>query len=301
MREDKDYNEHRSKKICWYTDRLLWNLGSRLRFVTHTTVRGGATSEHPVMSHRISQVETFHSQRSYASRVRTVLLLVPSDTFHSSLVPYAGGVVVIGTLVVNGDAIRVVGTAVHAGATVQLVHLRPGAGTASEIGVTTDGSEGSRAGSEVVIRDGLETTVAMLRSISSVGTVAVTRRVEGLLRRARAGAVEAGETVPVVGGGLPIDGLHPVLEAGRGLELPLANDGPADEDDTNGTGDGHNDDESRLGDLGRGGGRARSLSSCAAGRVERGGISDGGGHVIVVVRLRDRRVNGSRRRGRRRG
>ena len=46
--------------------------------------------------------------------------------------------------------------------------------------------------------------------------------------------------------GLPVNGLHPVFEAGRGLELPLANDSPANKDDTNGTCDSNDDDQSRL-------------------------------------------------------
>ena len=48
---------------------------------------------------------------------------------------------------------------------------------------------------------------------------------------------------------LPVNGLHPVLKGRRGLELPLADDSPANKDDTDGTSNGHDDNERRLGDL----------------------------------------------------
>jgi len=52
---------------------------------------------------------------------------------------------------------------------------------------------------------------------------------------------------------LPIDGLHAVIEVGRGSELPFAEQSPTKSDSADGRGDDDNDDQSVTSDMRRGG------------------------------------------------
>lgn len=62
-------------------------------------------------------------------------------------------------------------------------------------------------------------------------------------------------------GGLPINGLHAVLELGGRLELDLTEDSPGNDDGTDGSGDDDKDDQSRLCDLASTTGGLSSLSA----------------------------------------
>ena len=67
-------------------------------------------------------------------------------------------------------------------------------------------------------------------------------------RATRTATVEARNIVGVVGG-LPVNGLHAVLEFSGRLELDLTEDGPGDDNGTNGSGNDDEDNQSGLGSL----------------------------------------------------
>ena len=85
------------------------------------------------------------------------------------------------------------------------------------------------------------------RAIAAASEVVVGRAgVEGAVRGGGASAAKAAWDAVAVLAGLPVDGVHAVLEVGRGLELDLANDGPTDEDCSGAASDNTNDSDSSL-------------------------------------------------------
>ncbi len=65
-----------------------------------------------------------------------------------------------------------------------------------------------------------------------------------------AASVETGHVV-ICTCWLPVDGLHAVFEVSRGLELPIANDGPEDEDTPDGSSDSSAAYEGGFSEIGR--------------------------------------------------
>lgn len=158
--------------------------------------------------------------------------------------------VIVRILVVEGNAIRLVFRTGSAGATGELGHLRAGAGATSQISITANRSERGSSGSEVVVRDGLE-RIVMVGAITTraEGILAMARaRMEGTMGEGSSASVETGNTV-ISSSWLPVDRLHAVFEVSRGLELPLADDGPEDEDTTNGGSNGCDNYDGGLCDL----------------------------------------------------
>lgn len=126
--------------------------------------------------------------------------------------------------------------------------LRPRADTAGEVGIATHGREVSRSRSEIMVRKGSEGPCANLcpRVIITTG---VRVRLEG--RCDGDGTVCTWEATVLPTVGLPVDGLHAVLEVGRRTEFPLADDRP---DDSRSSDADSNDDEDRhssVGETGR--------------------------------------------------
>jgi len=141
-------------------------------------------------------------------------------------VPGGATVVVIGitgseALVVQWDS--VVESTVEAWtASEMLLHRGQGAGTARKISVSTNGAGAS--------------CEVMVQGISAVASARV--RVAGPRaerRGAGVGTAMRGNAAVLVGGLLPVDGLETLVEFLGTRELPLAEDGPNDEDTTNGS------------------------------------------------------------------
>lgn len=112
---------------------------------------------------------------------------------------------------------RIVTPAIEASTAVQAVHLRLGARSASEIRITTDRAEVRGASGEIMVREGL-----------CCGVVAVPVPGGG------AGMSVDGVKVVVVRRRLPVDRLEALIELLGAAEFPLAEDGPEDEDTTDG-------------------------------------------------------------------
>jgi len=106
----------------------------------------------------------------------------------------------------------------HARPTTEILHLGLRAGPASEISVATNRSEGRRSSGKVV----LETVV-----VCGAACVIVNRG--GVERRCPRIGTAVGRNNAVVGGRLPVDRSHALVEFGRVGELPLAEDGPKDD------------------------------------------------------------------------
>lgn len=140
-----------------------------------------------------------------------------------------------------------------AGSARQLGHLGTRRRSAREVGVAANRRKRRRTSGKVMVGDGLEGRTAMLGAIAaavstvSVAVFAVPGRVERTVRRGRDVAAETRDAV-VLGAhtGLPVDRRHAVLEARRGLELPLANDGPTDRDSADAGRDDDQDGEASL-------------------------------------------------------
>ena len=138
-------------------------------------------------------------------------------------------------------------------ASVELTHLRAGAWAAGKVSVTANRGTKSCTGSEIVVRDRLEASSAM----AVIGTVTTTNAASGKVvimaaggeRATRTATMEARNIVGVVGG-LPVNGLHAVLEFSGRLELDLTEDSPGDDNSTNGSGNDDEDNQSGLGGLG---------------------------------------------------
>lgn len=122
-----------------------------------------------------------------------------------------------------------------------LLHCRlgPGADTTREVGIAAHRRELSRSRSEVMVRKGSESPCANLcpRVIIATG---VRVRLEGRCNGDGAVCTWEATVLPTVG--LPVDGLHAVLEVGRRTEFPLADDRP---DDSRSSDTDSNDDEDR--------------------------------------------------------
>jgi len=107
-----------------------------------------------------------------------------------------------------------------------------------------------------MVRNGLQrSAMTMIRAVRPISTnaaaskvvVVVARRVEGSVRDGGGRTVKSWNISVVRHSGLPVDGLHPVFKVGRRLELPFANDSPADDDGANRAGNGDKDDDSGFG------------------------------------------------------
>ena len=147
----------------------------------------------------------------------------------------------------QGHAVRVVGGAVHAGATVEVSHRWLRARAARKVGVSANRRERRCACREVVVGNGLEVGCAVTASEAVVVSRA---RVEGTVRGCGRSAAKAAWDASVTllhRRLLPVDGGHAIFEARRGLELPLADNSPADEDSSYRA---CNDTEDRDGRLG---------------------------------------------------
>jgi len=106
------------------------------------------------------------------------------------------------------------------------VHLWLRAGAAREVGIATNRRKHGSASSEIVIRQGREAAIGVIRpSTIAPGQahVIVACRVE---RRCIGRHPAMRGKAAVVLCGLPVDGLETILELSRGTELPLADDGP---------------------------------------------------------------------------
>ncbi len=127
---------------------------------------------------------------------------------------------------------------IDAGATVKsLLHLGLGAGTTSEVSITTTGRKGRGASGKVVFRQRGKAATSIVRATAVApgdAQVVVTRRVE---RRRIGGHPTVSGEAAVVFCGLPVDGLEAIPELSGGAELPFANDGPDDGAATNGRGE----------------------------------------------------------------
>lgn len=145
---------------------------------------------------------------------------------------------------------------IHAGTARELGHLSPRRRSARKVGVAANRRKSRGTSSEVVVRDGLKDRGAVLGAVAStvavvaavsVTLLAVARGVEGAVRSAGNVATESRDAVIWGTSGRPVDRSHAVLEVGRRLELPLADDGPADRDGTNAGRDDDQDGETCLG------------------------------------------------------
>lgn len=128
---------------------------------------------------------------------------------------------------------------IDAGTTVKsLLHLRLGAGTTSEVSITTTGRKGRGASGKVVVRQRREAATGIVHAAAvapgEARYVVVTRRVE---RRRIGGHPTVSGEAAVVLCGLPVDGLEAILELSGGTELPFANNGPDDGAATDGRGE----------------------------------------------------------------
>jgi hypothetical protein len=112
---------------------------------------------------------------------------------------------------------------VEARSAVQVVHLRLGARSARKVRITTDGAEVRGASGEIVVGEG-----------SRSGVASVTR--------GGAGVAVDGVHVVVVRW-LPVDRLETLVELLRAAELPLTEDGPEDEDTSDGCNSGNENGE----------------------------------------------------------
>ena len=163
---------------------------------------------------------------------------VPPRSSRRTLVAHlADAVIVVVTALVRRQAVRVEVRARHARATVELAHLRGRAGTALEVGVATDGGERTRASGEVVVRDGVVrggTVVAVAVTVTTIRSedVVAVAGLEGAVRRNRDATVPR-KAIVVVVGRLPVDGGHAIVKVLGRAELPLAEERPCDEDETN--------------------------------------------------------------------
>lgn len=143
-----------------------------------------------------------------------------------------GGIVVVGSLVVQGDSV--------------LRHLRR-ARSAGEVSVSTNRRHRRSAGGEVVIRDGLEGRGSIDEAVS-VAVVATVcgARMEGTVGSGGSIALETCRA-RAVHARVPVDGVHAVVEVGGLLELRLSDDVPSNDYTTDGRSDSDNDGNGRLG------------------------------------------------------
>ena len=127
-----------------------------------------------------------------------------------------------------------------------LLHRRlgPRGDTTREVGIAADGREVRRARREIMVRKGPERRGACPSMVVVAEGLRV--RLEG--RGVGGGAVRAREVAGVPTAGLPVDGLHAVLEVGRRAKLPLADDGPEDGRSSDADSDDDEDDDSSMGE-----------------------------------------------------
>jgi len=155
-----------------------------------------------------------------------------------------------------------------------------GTGSTLKISVTTYWGEVGRARSKV-----------MRRQVSGKIVMIVVARREGTMgARATIPTKLLSDVVLTMRlcGGLPVDGLHAVLEGARGPELPLANDSPDDACSTDGSTDGNKDDDRvtlQLGDAAR-----RSRGGRGRGRRRGAGDSDLRQRIGFVLSISTGRV-----------
>lgn len=153
---------------------------------------------------------------------------------------------------VQGNTVGVVGGSGQAGSTRErFLHQRLGAGATREVRVAADRSERRSTGSEVVVgKRAVRNGVAVIRTVCGGTCVAVVTatRLEGA---SRVGAAEFLDAAFVRIAGLPINGLHAVVEAGGRLELPLAEDRPSNCDSRDGPRDRDDDGQCGARDVGR--------------------------------------------------
>ena len=192
---------------------------------------------------------------------------------------------------------------IDAGTTVKsLLHLGLGAGTTSEVSITTTGRKGRGASGKVVVRYRGEATTSIVRAAAvapgEAHHVVVTRRVE---RRRIGGHPTVSREAAVVLCRLPVDGLEAILELSGGTELPLANNGPDDGAATDGRGEYDNDCQGGAREAGCtklrivcSRGRSGRDTTRECDRLNRDRFTVGGGRHGVFLRRRCRGVRGRR-------
>jgi len=264
-----------------------------------TTRRTGRCSTTRRTGMRVCSVLLRPMRKDGTGHLRADVAIHHHGSVHSvSRASIAVVVSLLATLVLMSGGWVVTVASIDAGTTVKsLLHLGLGAGTTSEVSITSTGRKGRGTSGKVVVRYRGESTTAAVAP-GEAHQVVVTRRVER--RRIGGHPTVSGETAFVLCG-LPVDGLEAILELSGGTELPLANNGPDDGAATNGRGEYDKDCQGGMREAGctklriaRSRGRSGRDMARECDRIDRDRLTVAGCRRDVFLRRRCRGVRGRR-------